>query len=197
MANEVDSYVSSCLTYKESKAPNKILRPPMGKQHRVDLPWQRIYVDLLGLYPRSKMGNTTILIVLDQLTKVVLLKPLRTASTDSFTAYPRHEVFHVYGVPETLHSDNGKQFIGHQMTALLNEYNAIYSPQANVSERVNRTILAAIRAYLKDEKYHRSWDRRDRKRCPAQRTAVPFMPCLAGIPFFMLPHTKSLGSWER
>lgn len=122
----------------------------MGKDHSFDVPWQRIYIDLLGPYPRSKMGNTMILIVLDQLTKFVLLKPLRTGSADSIISYLRHEIFHGFGVPEVIHSDNGKQFVSHQMEALLAEYgtrqmlNAVYFPQENASERVNRSILAAI-----------------------------------------------------
>ena len=33
---------------------------------------------------------------------------------------------------------------------------AAYSPQSNASERVNQTVLAAIRAYLEND--HRDWD---------------------------------------
>lgn len=135
----------------------------MDKHHPVDLSWQKIYVDLLGPYYRSKTGNTMILIVLDQLTKFVLFKPLRKGIADTITSSLRYEVFHEYGVPEVLHSDNRKQFVGHQMQELLEEYgvnhmpNAVYSPQANASERVNRTILAAIRTYIKSDKDHKTW----------------------------------------
>lgn len=35
--------------------------------------------------------------------------------------------------------------------------NVVYSPQANASERVNRSILSAIRAYVSSDQ--RDWDR--------------------------------------
>uniref|UniRef100_A0A1I8NPH8 Integrase catalytic domain-containing protein n=1 Tax=Stomoxys calcitrans TaxID=35570 RepID=A0A1I8NPH8_STOCA len=35
-------------------------------------------------------------------------------------------------------------------------YTAFYSPQSNASERVNRSLIAGIRAYLKGD--HRQWD---------------------------------------
>lgn len=79
MTAEVISLVNDCDTCKETKAPNYILRPPMGDQIITERPWQHLYIDLLGPYPRSKAGNCHILIVVDQFSKFVLLKPLRKA----------------------------------------------------------------------------------------------------------------------
>lgn len=68
----------------------------------------------------------------------------------------------IFGVPETLMTDNGPQFISKEFNKLLtsfdihHQYTAVYSPQANASERVNRSILAAIRSYLHQD--HRKWD---------------------------------------
>lgn len=59
-------------------------------------------------------------------------------------------------------SDNGSQFIAKDFEALLKSYGikhlltAIYSPQANASDRMNRSILSAIRAYVKSD--HAAWD---------------------------------------
>lgn len=162
MAKQVHEYVSACDTCKQSKAPKYTLRPPMGKQMCVDRPWQRICIDLIGPYPRSTTGNSFALVVLDQLTKYVLIKPLRKATTESVGSFLESEVFHVYGVPEFVHSDNGSQFTSKKFGELMGNYGiqhtftALYSPHANPSERVNRSIVSAIRAYIREDQ--RTWD---------------------------------------
>lgn len=59
----------------------------MGLAYNSERPFQRLYVDLLGPYPRSKAKNTTILIILDHLTKFVWLKPLRVATANAITRF--------------------------------------------------------------------------------------------------------------
>lgn len=162
MAKQVAKFVEKCDTCKEMKAPNATLRPPLGKQVTVDRPWQRLYIDLLGPYPRSKAGNTSILIVLDQFSKFILLKPLRKASASEVVRFVEQEVFHVFGVPESIWSDNGVQFVGKEFKGLTDRYGvthirtASHSPQSNASERVNRSLLAAIRSYITNDQ--QTWD---------------------------------------
>lgn len=162
MARQVRDYIGSCDICKETKAQNSMLRPPMGNQILVDQPWQRLYIDLLGPYPRSKHGNTTILIILDQFSKFVVLKPLRKASAKAMVEFLESEIFHLFGVPESVLSDNGVQFRSHEFKKLFTRYGvshimtATHAPQVNASERVNRTLLASIRAYI--GKNHCDWD---------------------------------------
>lgn len=163
MAKEVYKYVNECEVCKTTKPSNKILKPPMGDLDLSARPWQRIYIDFLGPYPRSKTGKTCILIALDQLTKFVVLKAFPKASASNTVNFLKNDIFNVFGVPERIRSDNGGQFISKEFKALLNEFGilndrtAFYSPQSNASERVNRSIICAIRAYL-GEINHRSWD---------------------------------------
>lgn len=162
MAPQVRRFIGECDVCKETKAPNVILRPHMGKQIEVDAPWQRLYVDLLGPYTRSKSGNVNLLIVLDHFSKFVLLKPLRNATTPPIIQYIESEVFHVFGVPESILTDNGVQFLSNDFEKFLRKNGvnhittAAYSPQANASERVNRSILAAVRSYVAND--HTNWD---------------------------------------
>lgn len=58
-----------------------MLRPPIGTICYTEEPWQRIYVDLLGPYPRSKTEKTFILIILDRFSKFVILRLLSNSST--------------------------------------------------------------------------------------------------------------------
>lgn len=135
----------------------------MGRQIIVDRPFQHLYIDLLGPYPRSKSGNSSLLIVLDKFSKYVLLKPLYKASAEHIIRYLETDVFHIFGVPETILSDNGVQFRSKMFEELLKKYGishvrtATHSPQVNASERVNRSILAAIRAYIQPDQ--KDWDK--------------------------------------
>lgn len=162
MTVQVTEFVQACNVCKETKAPNATLRPPMGERVTVDRPWQRLYIDFLGPYPRSKKGNAFIFIVLDQFSKFVLLKPMRKATAVEVIKYLETEVFHVFGVPESIWSDNGVQFIAKEFQALVKQYgvthirSASHAPQSNASERVNRSILAAIRSYI--GKGQHTWD---------------------------------------
>lgn len=162
MVAQIKQYVADCSVCKETKAPNHTLRPQMGQQIKVEHPWQFIYTDLLGPYPRSKAGNSSLLIVMDKFSKYVLLKPLRKATAGEITRYIENEVFHVYGVPESILSDNGVQYRSNIFKNLLSTYGvkhiqtATHSPQVNASERVNRSILAAIRAYVGSDQSN--WD---------------------------------------
>lgn len=62
LANDVRNYIRNCDTCKEIKAPNYVLRPPVGLQSVTCRPFQRIYIALLGPYPRSKIGHVGLLI---------------------------------------------------------------------------------------------------------------------------------------
>lgn len=162
MTSQVHDYILGCSVCKETKAPNISLRPFMGIQTIVERPCQRLYIDFLGPYPRSKKGNCFLFIVLDQFSKFVWLKPMRKSSAAEVVKYLVAEIFHVFGVPESILSDNGVQFRSRDFENCMKSYGishittATHSPQANASERVNRTILSAIRAYIGSDQ--RTWD---------------------------------------
>jgi len=162
MIHEIREYIKNCVKCKMNKAGNSLLRPPMGKSRESSRPFQHLYVDFLGPYPRSKRGNCFLLIVLDHYSKFILLKPLRTATSGHLCEFIENQIFNRFSVPEIITTDNGNQFRAKQFQALLEKYGVhhnrtpIYSPQCNASERVNRTIIAAIRMYIADS--HSNWD---------------------------------------
>ncbi|XP_037929364.1 uncharacterized protein LOC119663835 [Teleopsis dalmanni] len=100
----------------------------------------------MGPYPRTEEGNT----------------PMRAAAAMNVTKYLERDIFQMFGVPEHIHSDNGKQFISEIFKNLLTKYGvnhvrtAFYSPEANAAERVNRSVLQMIRAYIGEN--HKNWD---------------------------------------
>lgn len=162
MSKDVRDFVRECETCKATKAPNFVMKPEMGQQTISQRPFQRLYVDLLGPYPRSKSGHIGLLIVLDHLSKFHWLQPLRKFTSTAIKDFLQKQIFHTYGVPEFIVSDNGSQFKANDINAFFTSlgithmYTAFYSPQSNASERVNRSLIAGIRAYLKSD--HTRWD---------------------------------------
>lgn len=161
MVTQIRNFVANCSICKSTKSANMILRPPMGKPMSSDRPFQKLYLDILGPYPRSKSGNIGLLIVVDHNTKFHFLQPLKKFTSSKICEFLEN-VFYTFGVPETVLTDNGSQFKSGCFKAFLTQFGvsqictAIYSPQANASERLNRSVLAAIRAYIGKE--HINWD---------------------------------------
>ena len=162
MAKQVAKYINECQICKESKPSNKTSNPGIGRPVLVERPFQRVYIDFLGKYPRSKSGNCYIFIVVDALTKFVFLKAMSDASSKKVIQFLISEIFLKFGVPEVIHSDNGKQFCSNEYKNMIATYKiqdsktAFYSPQSNAAERVNQSVLQAIRSYLQND--HRDWD---------------------------------------
>ncbi|XP_043064101.1 uncharacterized protein LOC122320091 [Drosophila ficusphila] len=121
-------------------------------------------------------GSIGIFIVLDHYSKFVFLKAVKKLTADVVIKYLQQDLFHTFGVPEILVSDNGSQFMAEAFQKLLREHSishtltAAYSPQANASERVNRSVIAAIRSYVRADQ--KDWDEHLSSICCALQTAV-------------------------
>lgn len=199
MVSDTRDFVRKCEICKGTKHPNFVLRPEMGKQVITTRPFQRFYIDILGPYPRSKGGHIGLLIVLDHLTKFHWLCPMKKFTAQVIGKFLLSDIFHVYGVPEVIVSDNGSQFRSNDFNAFLTKlgiqhtYTALYSPQANASERVNRSMIAGIRAFLKKD--HKMWDEHLSSISCALRNSVHHTikcsPYFATFGFDMVTHGDS------
>lgn len=115
----------------------------------------------MGPYPRTKGGNCFIFVGLDALTRFPFLVPMRAATSKKVITFLSQELFPLIGVPELIFSDNGSQFISKLFESLMSKYgithlkSPFYTPQANAAERVNRSVVAAVRAYVNK---HSEWD---------------------------------------
>lgn len=176
LVSNVKDYINQCDICKATKSSNKILRPPLAKTGESHRFFQKLYVDFLGPYPRSKSGNVGIFIVLEHLTKFPFLKAVKKFTADAITQFLEEDLFHCFGVPETVVSDNGVQFKSHVFNNLMQKYRinhaytAVYAPQANASERVNRSIISAIKAYIHPNQ--NNWDEHLSKICCSLRSSV-------------------------
>jgi hypothetical protein len=177
MRRSVIRYVRNCKVCNEQKAPNTARAGLMGKEKKVQFPWQMISVDLIGPLPTSTKGYSYLLVIVDWFTKYVVLFPLRKATSSKVTECIENGIFLVYGVPQFILVDNGKQFVGNEFVKTCENYKvqkiwftAKYHPQSNPVERYNRTVGTAIRSYVKGA--HKKWDAEVAKIGYAIRTAV-------------------------
>lgn len=175
MPLDVKTFVNTCEKCQTAKSPNFIMKPPLHGCFIAERPFQHIFIDFLGPYPSTKRRNTKMFIILDQLTKFVLLEPITSSKHHIIMSYLKDRVFSVFGVAETIVSDNGQEFMSKDFKNFLKAYGITllptckYSPQGNSSERVNRSIIEAIRCYIND---HASWDENISEICSALRSAV-------------------------
>lgn len=163
MAIDTRQFCKSCVSCKVSKSSNINNTPPMGSQKQnCDHPWQFLTLDYLGPFPPSgKSQSTCLLVVTDIFTKFVFVQPFKQATACSLVKFLEQSIFLMFGVPQTILTDNGSQFTSRLFKNLLEHYGIThwltpyYHPQVNNSERVNRVITAAIRATIKSN--HKTW----------------------------------------
>lgn len=176
MKADITKYVRSCVicckNKPEQKKPAGLLAP-----HRVvDKPFQVVSCDLIGPLPRSNRGFKFILVIVDNFSKFSIVVPLRNATAKLVCTALEEHLLLLFGQPDVLICDNGSQLTSKEFSKLLKSYNikqfciANYHPQANPTERTNKTLETMIRCYVADN--HREWDKNLAKLSCAIRTQV-------------------------
>jgi alpha-acetolactate decarboxylase len=163
MIPEIKKYINGCEICKASKTINQNLQPKMGSMKtKADRPFQYISCDYLGPFPRSKAGNTYLIVITDWFSKYTIIKAVRNGESKHLCSIMENEIFLKFSIPEIFYSDNGKQFVSRDFKQLLARYNvkhylgAFYHAQSNHVERTNKVLNAAIRSYVGEN--HKNWD---------------------------------------
>ena len=122
-----------------------------------ELPWEQIYVDLLGPITKDKItGDDMIVVISDKLTKQIHLVPTTQDIDAERTAdiYLKN-VWKYHGVPKKVISDRGPQFASKFMRSLLERVGSkaalstAYHPQTDgQSERLMQEIEIYLRAFI-------------------------------------------------
>jgi len=165
MHSEVRRWVKACHTCQKSK--NSGSKEANTTHHLyAGRPWQKIAIDFTGPLDTTTRGNKWILVITDHFTRWCdgIALPDATAKTVADALVSR--VFNNFGLPESIHSDQGKQFeseLIHEVCQQLNidkSRTSPYRPSANgVCERINRTLADSLRAMLTMKEYDTTdWD---------------------------------------
>ena len=162
MANDAYATVKSCRSCNKNRGTaakhQKLLKlfPASG-------PLEFVAMDLLGPLPKTKRGNTFVLVITDRYSKLTRAIPLKaTKATDIAMAFLDTWVY-VYGAPKFLLTDNGPQFVAKffeticSMLGVRHFTTTAYHPQTNgQAERFNRTIVQRLRHYVAE--HQTDWD---------------------------------------
>lgn len=111
------------------------------------------FIDYVGPFPRSKRGNSMLLVCVDAFSKFVWLLPLGKATAHSTIQALKTSIFQHFGFPKITVSDNGSQFTSHMFKRMCFGHGihhvttSPYYPQPSHAERLNRNLRSALIAF--------------------------------------------------
>ncbi|SYW85231.1 uncharacterized protein UHO2_07172 [Ustilago hordei] len=159
----IADYVASCPVCARYKAPRHRPYGLLQPLATPDRPWGSISLDFIeGLPPSKKYDSKTydsILVIVDRLTKFVILAPTHKTVTAKQTAVLLYgHMVRLFGYPDHMVSDRGRQFISGAWKAFAEQMgvkhslSTAYHPQTDgQTERVNQVIEQYLRMYCNYE----------------------------------------------
>ena len=129
----------------------------------VGAPWERMAVDILGPLPCSNNNNRYLMVVQDNFTKWTEAIPIRDMEAVSVAEKYIERVVSIFGVPLSLHSDQGSNFeskVFQEMYRILGIHKAHTTPfrpkSDGMVEKFNSTIETRLSAFVSN--HQRDWD---------------------------------------
>ena len=153
---QVQKFIINCETCQKAKARNPI-RSPMQPLPIVDMPNQRVHMDLVGPLRTSSKQNKYIIVMTDAFTKYVELGAIPEKSAEIVAeAFFKNWIAN-HGTPAELVTDNGKEFTNEVLELLMKLLGTKkrtilpYAPQSNsAAESFNRNITKYCRTMIND-----------------------------------------------
>jgi transposase InsO family protein len=127
--------------------------------------WEEIATDFIMGLPRTQSGYDSICVIVDRLTKVAHIIPVKaTYSRPQLAELYMSRIVCLHGVPKKIVSDKGTQFTLrfwerlHEALDTQFHFSFAYHPQTDgQTERVNQILEDMLRACALQ--YGRSWDK--------------------------------------
>jgi len=161
MDRDIAARVRSCRTCSLSK-PAQNTKYGLLSSEVAERPLEKVFIDYVGPFPRSKSGNKFLLVCVDAFSKFCWLFPLRSATAQLTVQVLRTHFFQHFGIPATIVSDNGSQFTSHIFKRMCFGHGirhvttSPYYPQPSHAERFNRNLRSALIAFHADRQT--TWD---------------------------------------
>ena len=156
MVRDVQEYVSKCTVCSIAKPAGIGIRAPPSSI-LASRPLEMVSMDFT-LLERDKHGYENVLVLTDTYTRFAVAVPTRNQTAATVARVLVDRWFSTFGVPERLHSDQGKAFESKIVTELCKLYNvkktrtSPYNPTGNsITERFNNTLHLLLKTLPKEQ----------------------------------------------
>lgn len=177
LIGRIRTRIETCTTYQTSKTTR--IR---GKEEPqiTDTPLEsndKIAMDLIGPLKKTEIGNQYILSIHDELTKYLILVPLKTQQTQSIWNALLNHYIYIFSSPKRILTDRGQSFISELMQRYEEAFRikhiktTSFHPQSNGSlERTHAVISDMLKVIQNDNETE--WDQNLNFVCLAYNTVV-------------------------
>jgi hypothetical protein len=165
MRREITKYVSECDTCQRVKASHLkivgILQPlPISSWK-----WEDISMDFIVGLPNTSQRHDSVWVIVDRLTKTARFLTMHTTfNAKKYAEIYIDQIVRLHGVPKTIISDRGAQFIAwfweqlqHALGTKLIRSSAYHPQTDGQTERVNQILEDMFRACVLQ--YDKNWDK--------------------------------------
>lgn len=157
----VERFCKSCPECQRA-SPRPHLRAPLQSMPIIEIPFERVAMDLIGPLNKSARGHEYVLVILDYATRYPEAIPLRNMASKTI-AKELIQVFSRVGIPKEILTDQGTPFVSRlmkELCALLKIKpirTSVYHPQTDgLVERFNKTLKSMLRKVI--SKDGKDWD---------------------------------------
>lgn len=163
MKLDIKNFIKQCDSCQKNKLVRKKIRKPMEITTTSSIPFEKIFLDVVGPLPLTENGNKFIITLQDDLTKYSLALPVPNHEAKTIADFLVTRFICTYGIPQSLVSDQGKDFMSNLLneTAKLFKITKInctaYHPQSNGAlERSHSTLANYLKHYINTDQT--DWD---------------------------------------
>ncbi len=143
--------------------PPATAKAPLRPLPLMEVPFERIGMDLIGPLERSARGYRFALVLVDYATRYPEAVPLRSISAKSM-AEALFRIISRVGIPKEILTDQGTAFMSrtlkelYELLGIKSIRTSVYHPQTDgLVERFNHTLKSMVRKFVKEDA--KNWDK--------------------------------------
>jgi len=115
---DVEKWCRTCKICVSKKGPLEKGKSPL-RIYNVEVPLERVQIDILGPLPLTKSGNKYLLVIVDCFTKWVEAFPVKNIRAETVAEVFVNQFVSRHGVPIEIHTDQGKNFESQLFSGLM------------------------------------------------------------------------------
>ena len=176
MKDSVDVWIKNSDVCQRTKPEIKRQIAPMGR-FAVSGPLERVAVDVMGPFKETIRGNHFVIVIGDYFTKWMEAYPVPNHKAETVATTLVDNFFSRFGIPQTLHSDQGRDFESKLFQAVCRILDidktrtTPWHPQSDgMVERFNRTFQTLLKQTIQQNQ--EDWDQQIAVCCMAYWSSV-------------------------